>query len=145
MLKVSNIINGIIGSCSTNPGFLLATSLSSSWSNIVGLELFNVTSLSELKYTGKNKITVIIKVVGAASLLAKYSEETIKNNIEKQTNIKDVKVVFKQCFCIGRSLEQIPITNQDIERIQYSVGEIFENKTLQSALDSLKTEMQNAA
>ena len=145
MVKVSNVIKDVMSSCSDSSALLLAINIANSWEAIIGSDLCNASSLKNIKYTGKNKITIYINILSAASTIAKYSENEIKVRIEKQLNISDITLVFKHCTNIPRINTISSIEDSKTENIKYTINEGFENQSLKFALESLKTEIQNAA
>ncbi len=145
MIKVSKIIRDVIGSCPNSKTLFLASSISENWREIVGAELYDMTSLINIKYTGGNKISVYINIISAASLIGKYSEENIKDNIKKHSKVKDVAIIFKNCSHIDRDITREPAPELMTAQVLCSIDCEFENKFLKSALEKLKTEIQNAA
>ncbi|MDR1390763.1 MAG: hypothetical protein LBI95_00090 [Holosporales bacterium] len=92
MKKISSAISSIIG---TMPTLSLSIAIKSSWNDIVGDELSNFMAFSVAKYTGKNELSVIVKMISSASVLAKYNTSNIIYNLSKLTGIEKVKLIFQ--------------------------------------------------
>ena len=83
MKKVSAIISNVIGDF--GPTLSLNVSIKKAWNEIVCEEIRDVSSLIEAKYSGKNELSVIIKILSSAALIAKYNEDSIINNLQNIT------------------------------------------------------------
>lgn len=138
-------MNKFLSSAITNSSFVLTAEISKAWRDIVGDELFKISAVKLVKYTSKFSISIHIQIINSASLLLKYKEDQIKNNIRKyikhQASIKNINVIYKHCTLI----DGVPdiITIEAKEKVLCYIEEKFENQMLKKALELLKTEMQH--
>lgn len=144
MQKVSTLINNVIDT-SYGPAISLNLLLKKSWDDIVGIELKSLTSFLDAKYIGKNSISVSAKILSSASLIAKYNENNIISNIKRLTSIADVKLHFKHTNSVNLITQEEFTAKQHIEKAIQKIELEFKNTALKSALENLKTEIQNAA
>lgn len=143
MKKVSAIISNVIGDF--GPTLSLNVAIKKAWNEIVCEELRDVSSLIEAKYSGKNELSVIIKILSSAALIAKYNEDAIINNLKNITGISKIKLLFKHTNSIIKEIKSSEIIVQKIVKPKEKIDIFFENESLKNALETLKTEMQDAA
>lgn len=149
MKKVSSLTDKIISTCC---GDTLNTylSISRNWSHIIGEELSTVTSASAIKHRSASchEYVLHINVIGSAALLVKSSESLILNRLKNFVKNRDVVtgIVIKHCSEINRGrILQIIERPKPVKKICELKEEKFKNSDLLKALESLKTEMQDAA
>lgn len=143
MKKVSAIISNVIGDF--GPTLSLNVSIKKAWNEIVCEEIRDVSSLIEAKYSGKNELSVIIKILSSAALIAKYNEDSIINNLQNITGIPKIKLLFKHTNSFDQKNNLLENPVQKIVKPKEKIDTFFENESLKNALENLKTEMKNAA
>ncbi len=143
MKRVSFTIDKIIGTFS--PTLALNVEIKNSWNKLVGNELAEFTTFHDSKYTGKNELSVIVKVISSASILVRYHSAKIIENLSNLTGISKIKLIFQHASFIPKS----SLDKKEIRKIIFkeaqTITDKFKNTTLKNALELLKTEMQNAA
>lgn len=143
MKKVAFTISKIIGNLT--PTLSLSVEIKTSWNQIVGKELSELTTFYDAKYTGKNELAVIVKVLSSASIIARYSSSKIIENLSKLTGISKINLIFQNVSFIPKiSLHKNETSNIALKETQI-IPNKFENLSLKNALESLKTEMKDAA
>jgi hypothetical protein len=145
MKKVSILIGNVIGSYGTT--ISISLKLKGQWSEIVGTQLSEVTSFCEARYVDKNVLSVTINTLSSAVLIARYNAENIVYNVRQLTGVSSVKLHFKHTNSIPKG-EEVRInkieTPQAVKK-KYKIDAEFKNPLLKEALESLRTEILNAA
>ncbi|MDR0695803.1 MAG: hypothetical protein LBF56_03500 [Holosporales bacterium] len=145
MKKVSTVLGSIIDRRSA--ALLSARMmLNEMWEETVGERLAAVTSLDELKFINKDELLVTIKILSSAMAFAKYSTSEITLKISKMNGGRTVQLYFKKTTSIQKVIvvkEQAeePIPSKERQALDLD----FENVALKHALETMKTEMQDAA
>lgn len=138
MQKIALAANKIIGQIS--PELSLSLELKNAWSEIVGRDLNKFTEFETIKSIAANKISLVIRVINSAVVLLRYNESRIVNNISNITGYAEVRLIYKQVYSLETRLKRNR-TRKPIVKLEIDL----QNVTLKSALEILKTEMQNAA
>ena len=143
MKRVSFTIDKIIGTFS--PTLALNVEIKNSWNKLVGNELAEFTTFHDSKYTGKNELSVIVKVISSASILVRYHSAKIIENLSNLTGISKIKLIFQHVSFISRPLINKNETHDIAFKKPLAITNEFKNASLKNALELLKTEMQDAA
>jgi hypothetical protein len=143
MKKISSLVGSVIGSHSK----LIAINLilQKAWNEIAGETLLDVSSFAYAKFTGKNELSIHIKTLSSALILAKFESERIINKIKQLIEISHIKLTFKPVCSIQKEIKDIKIIPSSLAKEKLTLDLQLENKQLKTALETLKTEMQNAA
>jgi hypothetical protein len=143
--KVSAILGNIIDRRSA--ALLSArVALNGAWTEVVGERLADVTSLDDLRFTGKDELLVTIKILNSAMVFAKYGANEIALKISQISGVRNVRLHFKK----ATTIEKIVVVSESPEeawpaKVRQSIDVDFRNVALKNALEALKTEMQDAA
>jgi hypothetical protein len=144
MKKISAVMKSVVAPCSRILSLYFV--LKESWNEIVGNELFNLTSFNSARYVGNNELLITINVLNSAILLVKCDSENISNNLKRLTGAQNVKIIFQHKHFIEQKVVEANCQQQLATNRQQSViEEKFENVLLKTALETLKAEMQDAA
>lgn len=135
MKKLSCLATKIIGNLSSPLSIYIQ--LKSSWTEIIGKELENFLILNHVKYTGKNELSIFIKILSSASLIAKNNSGKILKSISNLLGIPHVKLIFQHTSVLNTPEVQ-ELGNQEV------INANFENES-KNTLEGLKTEIQDAA
>jgi hypothetical protein len=143
--RISAAIGNVIGGYRTTLSINLK--LKSKWNDIIGERLTDETSFHDARYVGPNALAVTINTLSSAALLVKYNTENIVYNIERLTGVSNVKLYFKHTnsIAIRKEAKTNEIEAPQVIKKQYKIDAEFKNQSLKKALESLKTEMLNAA
>ena len=98
--KASTVLNDLIGRVC--PALPLGLAIKAEWRGIVGEEMAEFASFSEVRFGIDNELTVIVEVLSSASLMFKYSSMEIKDKISKIVgySVEKIKLVIKQVSSI---------------------------------------------
>lgn len=135
MKKLSCLATKIIGNLSSPLSIYIQ--LKSSWTEIIGKELENFLILNHVKYTGKNELSIFIKILSSTSLIAKNNSEKILKSISNLLGIPYVKLIFQHTSVLNTPEIQ-ELGDQEV------INANFENES-KNTLEGLKTEIQDAA
>jgi hypothetical protein len=143
MKRISVVASTIMGEF--GPTFCLNVALRKDWSEIVGEQLREVTSLCDVRYVGADTLLITINILSSAIIFAKCGSESMIEKIRCLTGVSNIRLKFRHSSVIQ---------SEDIQRkIEFSGGyseiseinDQFKSKVLKRALESLKAEMQDAA
>ncbi len=146
MKRASLLCREII--CHSNELLRIKIILDQNWRNIVGEEFYQYLSLSDIYYNNNNMNSIVVSISSNSSsgFLARYSQDLFMNRIKLYTNNNKISdIVFRHNV---KTLDVHPL--QKIRpskkfKIPYKIDIELKNKSLQNALEHLKTEIQNAA
>lgn len=147
MKKLACVATKIVGNLSGTLNLYIQ--LKSSWHKIIGKELENFLTISNIRYTGKDELTIFIKILSSALLIVKHNSDKISKSISNLLGISNIKLVFQHTSVLAPSSgtkvclnETQKIQNQKTKEV---INTSFKSETLKNALERLKTEIQNAA
>ena len=148
MKKLSCITTKIVGNLSSTLNLYIQ--LKSSWNYIIGKEMETFVRLDSIKYTGKNELTIFIKVLSSASLIIKHNSDNISKSISNLLGISNIKLIFQHTSILNvtsnsTELGTSEISDRKVLKNNEVINKTFENVSLKTALEHLKTEMKNAA
>lgn len=143
MKRASVLFGSILGA--KNDLLSLKLSISADWKNIVGEDLCKSTSLKDIKRTHTdNSLTVIINTTSSASVILKYSEDIILKRMQMFVSYAKInKIIFKHGYFETEQTQIKVLQKKELEKSTIDVE--LKNKSLQNALEILKSEIQNAA
>ncbi|MDR3224130.1 MAG: hypothetical protein LBT03_00880 [Holosporales bacterium] len=142
MKKISALFGSVVSDNSAALSINLL--LKKKWSDIVGSQLTEVTSFSSARYIDQGVLSIVIETVSSAALLVKFNICMIEQNIRQLVGIQNIRTQIKHVGSIERNQITMANCNKEKEKPRYKIDIEFVNSSLKEALESLKTEMQDA-
>lgn len=96
MEQVSNLVNNLL--CRVCPTLPLGIAINREWREIVGDEMAQFSSFSEVKFCMNDAICIVVNVLNSASMLFRYNSTEINDKLSKLTGYSADKIslVIKQ-------------------------------------------------
>lgn len=143
MRKISKLVGGVTRRIPKTLDFW-GIMISRDWQSIVGKSLYEVASFSHFSKSRQGTITAYVNVIPSASIIVRYSEQIIKEQIERYVGlliVNDIKIIQNASM-----KEEEPLKLNKVQKgVLLNLDVDIRNKSLKKALEILKTELYNEA